>query len=436
MIIAEDKLRVMLQETAQGIPPDGLPPLRLAGGRRRVRLRMSLHRWQGRFAPLAAAVSVTAVVLVSLEFAGAFGSSHAASQAAHGRGGPFSGLPPYYVLLTSPHPGSTAPQLQVADIRATTTGKVAATVTAPKPYDTFVSAAGAGGGRTFVLAAARQKVTKVHGGTDITDSAVRLFRLRIGTGGHPLLTRLPIPLQPGGDLAISPDGSKLAVGDENTRIHVFDLATGAERTWTWPGRGRITSNAGGDGEVLSWAANDRTLAFQQWVGNSIDVRLLDTTAPVGDLQRASRLAVQWKDDAETYRFVHGKVSNVIFGFSAIITPDGSKIVAATASENQHPLASELMFTEFSAATGRPVAVLGRWQLPGLYPGQIQDVEWASPSGGKLIVLAHTPGHPVPNPRSAGHRSAGYSIEFGVQTASRFTPLPGTPAAGPNAWPVW
>lgn len=436
MMIAEDKLREMLQDTARGIPPDELPPLRLAGGRRRSRLRPSPRRWPGWLTPLAAAVSVAGVVAVSLVFAGTFGSRNDAGHPVHRAGGPFTGLPPYYVLLTGPHPGSTAPQLQSADIRATATGKVVATVTAPKPYDTFVSAAGAGDGRTFVVAAAKQKVTRAHGGTDVRDSPVRLFRLQISAGGHATLTRLLIAPQPGGDLAVSPDGSELAVGDENTSIHVFDLATGAERTWTWPGRGRITNNAGGDGEVLSWAAGDRTLAFQQWVGSSIDVRLLDTAAPAGDLRRASRLAVQWKDDAETFHFVHGKVSNVIDGFSAIITPDGSKIVAATVSENRHPLASELMFTEFSAATGRPVTALGRWRLPGLYPGQIQDVQWASRSGGKLIVLAHQPGPPVPDPRSAGHRSAGYHIEFGVQTAGRFTPLPGAPVPGPNPWPVW
>jgi hypothetical protein len=437
MNMSEDKLRTVLEETAWDIPAHEVPPLRLAGGRRPSRLRVSRRRWLGWFTPLAAAVSVAAVV-ASLAFAGAFASGHrpAAGQAAHRPGGPFAGLPPYYVLLTDLHPRSAAPRQHSAVIRATATGKVVATVTAPKPYDDFALAAGTGDGRTFVLAADTQQVSRVGGATDVQTSPLRLFRLRIGAGGHPALTPLPIPPQPAGDLAVSPDGSKLAIGDENTTIRVFDLATGAERTWTWPGRGRITNNAGGNGEVLSWTANDRTLAFQQWVGNSIDVRLLDITAPGGDLQRASRLALQWQGDAETFHYVHGKVSNVIDGFSAIITPDGSKIVAAAVSENKQPLASELMFTEFAAATGRPVAVLGRWRLPGLYPGQIQDVEWASPSGGQLIVLAHKPGPPVPDPQSSGHRSAAYGIEFGVQTAAGFTPLPGAPVPGPGPWPIW
>ena len=96
--------------------------------------------------------------------------------------------------------------------------------------------------------------------------------------------------------------------------------------------------------------------------------------------------------------MHGKISNVLFGFSAIITPDGSKIVAATEDLTKHPLSSELAFTEFSAATGKVVKVLGRWPIPGLYPGQTQDVLWTNSSGSTLIVLAHKPGAPAKDPQ--------------------------------------
>lgn len=433
----EDKLRAALEETAREIGSHGVPALRLRHGRRRLRLRapVSRHRW---LTPMGAAASVAAVVAATLALAGSFGGQQPGRGAARPQAGPFSGLPPCYVALTGPRPDSIAVQRQAAVVRATVTGQVLATVTAPKPYSTFVSAAGAGNGRVFVLAAARLKTSRLPGGgIGVRASPVRLFLLRIGADGRPALTALPVPAQPAGDMALSPDGSKLALSDDKT-IHVFDLATGAERTWTWPGRGRITNNAGGNGEVLSWTADGRTLAFQQWVGASIDVRLLDTTTTTagGSLQRASRLALQWKDDAETWHLVNGQISNVIFGYSAIITPDGSKIVAATGSETRHPLSSELMFTEFSTATGRPAAVLGRWHLPGLHAGQIQDVLWSSPAGDKLIVVAHKPGAPAADPRSPGHRTAGYAIEFGVQTASGFTPLPGAPLPGPHPWPVW
>jgi hypothetical protein len=163
--------------------------------------------------------------------------------------------------------------------------------------------------------------------------------------------------------------------------------------------------------------------------------VLDATTPGGSLRSHSRLAVQWKDDAESFHFVHGKASNVIDGFSTVITGDGTKIVAATVSETKHPLNSELAFTEFSASSGKVVKVLGRWPIPGLYPGQSQDVLWANSSGGTLIVLAHVPGVPTKDPHNTN--SAGYGIEFGVLNGDRFTPLPGAPRPGGfTPWPTW
>ena len=79
-------------------------------------------------------------------------------------------------------------------------------------------------------------------------------------------------------------------------------------------------------------------------------------------------------------------------------------------------------------------ILGRWPIPGLYPGQVQDVLWTSSSGSKLIVLAHKPGVPAKAPHSGN--GADYGIEFGVLDGNRFTPLPGAPRPGPNPWPAW
>jgi len=82
-----------------------------------------------------------------------------------------------------------------------------------------------------------------------------------------------------------------------------------------------------------------------------------------------------------------------------------------------------------------VKVLGRWPIPGLYPGQTQDVLWTNSSGSTLIVLAHVPGPPAKDPRSTN--SAAYSIEFGVQRGDQFTPLPKAPRPGGfSPWPTW
>ena len=444
----EDRLVRDLRAQAEHITPSSVPRLRLPGPAgdqaRTLRRRAAWHRWWPRFAPLAAAAAVVAVVAASLAISSALPGHQPGNRAA--QRGPFSGVPPYYVALAVKNPNlkPTIDQRQFAEVRATATGAVLAVVTPPKPYGTF-SAAAAGDDHTFVLAANTRKVQHANGGTFARATATAFFLLRIDPGGHVRrLTPLPIPAEPTqaelSGFALSHDGSRLAValrggvnGGPGPEIQVFSLSTGAERVWTWPGGGPITNNAGGNGEVLSWTADGRTLAFQQWVGNSIDVRLLDVTTPGGSLRSASRLAVQWKDDAQSFHFMHGKASNVIFGFSAIISGDGTKIVAATVSETKHPLESELAFTEFSTSTGQVVKVLGRWPLPG-YVGGGQDVLWANSSGSTLIVLAHVPGPAVKDPDSTN--LARYRIEFGVQRGDQFTPLPGAPRPGPYAWPTW
>ena len=447
MNTVEDRLRAALRETAGEVTPQSVPALHLdrQRGRRGLAGRAARRRWVAWLTPLAAAASVTAVIAASLAIPAVFHGGHRAASAP---AGPFAGVPPSYLVLTAKKPNlkPSIAQPLFAQVRATATGAVLASVTPPKPYGTF-SAAAAGDGRTFVLAANKWKVVRVNGGTFAEATSTRFFLLRLGAGGHVRqLAPLPIPAVPRGAMisgfALTQDGSKLAValrggvnGGPGPQIQVFSLATGAKRVWTWPGGGPITNNAGGNGQVLSWTADGRTLAFQQWVGTSIDVRLLDATTPGGSLRSASRLAVQWKDDAESFHFVHGEASNVIDGFSAVITGDGTKIATATASETKHPLNSELAFTEFSAATGKAVKVLGRWPIPGLYPGQTQDVLWTNSSGSTLIVLAHVPGPPTKDPRSTN--SAGYQIEFGVQRGNQFTPLPGAPRPGGfSPWPTW
>jgi hypothetical protein len=450
MTMVEDRLRAAARAAADTVAPGSAPSLHLPARRGRrlgVPGRRPRGRWLRTMAPLAAAVSVIAVIAASLAITTSMRGHPAGTSTAQS---PLASVPQYYIVLTGDTPG-TDYQPQHAVVRATATGAVLATVTPPKPFSTFGGVSAAGDGRTFVLAAQTFVMKRVGGGLIQEPSPAKFFLLRLSPGGKTArLTALPLPEIPAGayigGIALSPDGSRLAVAfrgvtppsvpvAQQPKIEVFTLATGSVRTWVWTGSGTITNNSGGNGEVLSWTADGRTLAFQQWVGNSIDLRLLDTSGPGGSLLSASRLAVQWAHDAETWHFVHGKVSNVIFGYSAILTPDGTRIVAATASETKHPLSSELAFTEFSARTGKVVDQLGRWRLPGLYPGQVQDVLWSDPSGSTLIVVAHKPGKPTRDPRSLN--GAGYGIEFGVLRGNQFTPIPGAPPAnGPGTWPTW
>jgi hypothetical protein len=67
--------------------------------------------------------------------------------------------------------------------------------------------------------------------------------------------------------------------------------------------------------ALSWTADGRTLAVDQWRKLTINVLLLDTTAPGGDL-RSARHAMSFAN------WPSGSVAG-----SAIISPDTTKIIA-------------------------------------------------------------------------------------------------------------
>jgi hypothetical protein len=392
--------------------------------------------------PLAAAVSVLAILAVSLAITSS--KPHVQPTARGGAAAAaLSAVPPYYLTVDS----SSYPQR--AAIRATATGKVVLPVALPAPYNSVDEVTAAADDRTFVLLAQQVKARGTGRNQRLTYLGPRKFLLLRFSAAPPAarLTVLPLAAEPAQapvpGIALSPDATKLAVairgsgpGEvQNAQIQVFSVATGAGRTWTWPGAGPITNNA--EGQVLSWAADGQTIAFQQWIGNSIYIRLLDTAAPGGSLASASRLAKAFINQAETWKWVHNKIIDAPFGANALLTPDGTKIVVATASETRPPITANLAFTEFSARTGRPVAVLGNWHLNG-DTGQTQDVLWTDASGRTLIVIAHQPGSKqvrYPN-AAAGNRSIDYRLVLGIQRGNHFTQLPESFMTGPWSYPVW
>jgi hypothetical protein len=463
----EDRLRAAAQAAADAVPPDSAPPLRLPTrpaarlripgpgrpavspgpgrpavspgpgrpavpprpGRPGIPGRRYRGAWPRALAPLAAATSVIAIVIVSLALgSGAPGrqpvSHGAVSRAtAHQPGTPaqtarsaaaLASVPPYYVTV---YPGEMAPRASPhAVIRATATGKVVATVTVPSPYNTFGWVTAAGDDRTFVLTAQRWVQGTSLAAERLNASApTKFFLLRFDPGTHAAhLSALPIPADPGSvwvdGVALSPDGTKLAVAANrqgaqgDPKIQVFDLATGSAKEWVWPGNGWIGNNKP-TGQPLSWAADGRTLAFQLGPRQgTIAVRLLDTATPGGSLG-SSKLAVEW---------VHGGVTgpggvviagandapaNSLTGYNTLITPDGTKIVCVTTT----PSATG-QITEFSVRTGQIVRVKGR--RPASSAGlAAQDVLWMNSSGSTLIVQA---------------------AATGVLAGNQFTQIPGVP----------
>jgi len=447
----EERVRRALRETAEDISPMDVPLLRLPDRAGRGRLARGWRGWAPWLTPLAAAAAVAAVLAATLALtSGPARPGHRTSSDAL-----LASVPRYYVVLTDTGPQHGWPRQ--AEVRATRTGRTVATLAAPRPDDAFVMAAAASGVGRYVLAAEpmtlqHEKVVRPGGrpvpGTTVGFLAptgpVRFYQLRISSSGQvSALSLLPVPALPAGavldGLALTPDGRQLAVATRaggprpGPEIRVDTLATGAQRVWTWPGAQPVEESQGGTGSALSWAADDRTLAFAQLIGGRYRVRLLDTTAP-GSSLAASRPALTLNWSGRGRRFSHGRAVNNTDTFGALLTPDGSKIVVATVTQSKHPLTSEFAFTEFSAQTGKVVAVLGRWQFVRRWPQQEQAVLWTNTDGSTLLVLAHRPGVTV-SPTAPGPGAVPEA--FGVLHGNRYTPLPGAHFLGRlSVFPAW
>jgi hypothetical protein len=413
----EEKLAAALREAGEQISPDNVPPLRLRSTRRRVTLPRLSRRWKVWLTPLAAAAAVASVVAASLVISATFHGhtrSTDATSASRWNGsplGPRSALhkvPPYFVEL----PADALIYARTATVRSTVTGRVLATVRPPRPYQVFTWVSGAAADRTFVLAAQRWwNIASGQAGMPAQnrDNNARtvFFKLTFDPATHTAhLTPLAVPGKIRASnlvgVGISPDGTRLAL-TFGKPIEIITLATGKTRTWTWPGQGWI-GNFKPYGQIFSWSADGKTLAFQQWGGqfdNTLHVRLLDTTAPGSNLKSARVVLIS------------GNADHVLTAGpgQTLLTADGSKIVTATTfSPRQRPSLSYRTITEFSVRTSKPVLSQDTF---GLADGE-QIVLWASPDGSALVVS---------DPRGKADSYGVHSGIFGVLAGNKFTPIP-------------
>ena len=386
----QNKLRAALRETADEIPAQA-PPLRLSPHPRASRNAT----WRAWAAPLAAAALVVATVAASLAVAGSLKHQPAA---AGPQAGP-DGVPAYYVALTTTaKPQSDLENMldsasqtdSAAELRSTRTGAVLARITPPKPYVSFTGVTAAADDRTFVLSAQGPEHYPVP-----PFPAQRLFLLRIDpaarAGARMTLTALPAADVPAGDeitnMALSPDGTHLAaetarslVGE--SKLNVFDLATGTERSWsvsTCPG---CVSSGGGmlwfgvDTDAVSWTADGQRVAFI-W-GNT--VRLLDTRAAGSGLLTDSKTVATWTGGLKGLNQWRG----------AIITPDGRTVlgIEQLAGNNLNgPIREHLV--SWSAATGRQTAVLSNLNARKL--GDFEQILYTNADGSVLVLTYQRPG---------------------------------------------
>jgi hypothetical protein len=416
MNTVEDQVRMALRETGEEISPRSVPPLRLRDTRRRARLPRIPGRWRAWLTPLAAAGAVAAVVAGSLAISATFhGPSRSTGPAAAARWhgsplGPRSALrkvPPYFVALSGQAQSEGDYR---AVVRSTVTGHTLATVTPPRPYRVFTWVSGAADDRTFVLAAQRYWHIG-HGqaglpaeNRDNTTPTV-FFKLTLAPATHAAtLTRLsvPGPIHSLFGMAVSPDGTRLALDLGLKSIQVVTLATGTVRSWAWHGSGNI-GNWKPMGQIFSWSSSGRYLSFQQWggrLGETMRVRVLDTTAP-GTSLTAARVVVAFPYSASTLATTN-----------TFLTPDGTRIVAATGFYPPHHNGpgAYVQITEYSASTGKPLLHYDRFSASIGW----QDVLWSGSDGNALVIS---------DPRGAKDQYGGRSNILGVLAGNKFTPIP-------------
>ncbi len=390
---AEDRVRTAAEATAAAvreIRPLTLPDSSAASARQHGRRRRAGSRLSGTFGKIketwiiplgaAAAVAALALALVTLRHA----EAPAPPTTNIGTPSPpVAGIPRYYAIASQgkeSHDGKAAISVTVADVY---TGKAIATVATPATYV---------GGNSAVagVSATADDRTFVVGSRNIYDG-VAYYLVHVTPGARQVATIAPVPIPQVavGNLlgfAVSPDGKELAVlsvRGNGTTLRIYAVKSGATlRTWTagtWQYQGIGVQQAG-----VSWTADSRQVAFSTAVGGTtysgvLEERLVEATAPSGDLAIASKLLFK----------APGNCS------SLLLTPDGGTVVCATMvnyppanSVDPHPGSPGVcgkdgpMFVAFSAATGKRLRVL--YQYTGTCDYGVDTVLWTDDSARHVI----------------------------------------------------
>ncbi len=389
---AEDRVRAAAQATAASvrqIRPLALPESSAVTGERSDHRGRNGSRPRGALTriketwliPLsaAAAVAALALALVTLRHAEAPPptTTNTGTPAP-----PVAGIPRYYAIASEgkqSHDGKAAISVTVADVYAR---KTIAAVTTPPVYV---------GGNSAVagMSATADDRTFVVGSRNIYDG-VAYYLVHLAPGARPAATikPLPIPQVAVGNLlgfAVSPDGKELAalsVRGNGTTLRIYSVKSGATlRTWIagpWRYQGNGYQQTG-----VSWTADSRRVAFATAIGGStysgvLEERLIDATAPSGDLATASKLAFKAPGNC----------------VSLLLTPDGGTVVCATLVN--YPPGIMLhspgspgacgkdgpMFVAYSAVTGQRLRVL--FQYTGTCDYGVETVLWADDSAEHVI----------------------------------------------------
>jgi len=408
----EDQVRAALRaegELRRPIQPLRLPSAdtrpglraRLAGSGHRARLAGGLGGW---LVP-ALAGAVVVLIAISLVTIKAIDKGTAVSRAIPTPAA--SGLPRYYVSLSGITDVNDATTLVVGDAR---TGARLATIPAPKGA-VFVGTtpAAAGDDRTFIVAEASQE-PRSHPPV-ATTSPLGWYQLQITPGARsPVqMTRLPIQATvadgvvggtgQGGDMALSADGTRLAVfftrnvpgkGQPSAAatqqvLRVYSVSTG-QLLHAWYGTTRTSSNDRLATD-LSWAGGDSTVAFAvAWDMNShTEMHTLDVTAGGADLLADSH--VVW---SQYVPVPPGELYTRTTPYpctSPFLAPSGRAVVCTYPDYPPGGPHHALAWVEYQLSRPGTPLLLGSVPVP---PGKDSTaygyVEWVSPAGSEVIGM--------------------------------------------------
>ena len=285
-----------------------------------------------------------------------------------------AGAPRFFAGLTG------KPQDNALNIYRSATGRVTASVPAPRPDREFEAVARLGSDQTYVAAA----VTSARACT------TQLYHFTIGPGGRPSgLTALSVPQITGVvmELAGSADGNVLAykVGGRcapHLLTGVIHLANRQITTWSY-GAGGLRPPMDGD---LSLTADGSILGFMAgYLDNPYgltNVWVLPTNAPAGPLTRHARKVLHLRTGV----------------FRVLLSNTGAQMYVETAAA---PRGGAVILSLYSTTTGRRIRLLGR-----IGPGGMNraEVSFTPDAAGKhlLIYDYFHPGHLEEMNLSTGH----------------------------------
>lgn len=352
-----------------------------------VRRRVAGRRAAERVAAAAAVVLIAGI--------GVGGPAHAAAPRPAGTIALPAGVPHYYV-----EQGFNKSRGFKTVVRRTATGAVTATISCPRRQarDVIGNIVPAGH-QTFFMACERV----ILRGTEYVVTGSRIYRFRITisgrVSGYSMVRGTVLNGFRTGGLAVTPDGSEVAVGVStvtapSVRFEIMVINTRTGKHAVWKNRPAVPGTIIFGVGDLSFARDGRELVFLSQrrcirgkkaphckVSGGEEMLALSPAASGGLLAKGRVLLLQSK----IMRLSTGYIND------GVITPDGSALTLAIVNSQTSSQPANVTVVQFSAATGKRLRVLYRMRTGNGFSYRFFS---ADPSGRHLLLDAGPTGGAV------------------------------------------